>query len=449
MEKSEKDVFPADEVYVAEHYKLYPSRFLFLFTLVFLCITSALLWITYSTVADIAAKKFQVGPTAVNQLSIVFYLGYLLFSLPASWIYHEKSLKLGIGLGALLTCIAAWLRYIAVAIPSMSASGAFILTIVAQSLAAIGQPFLVNSSTTFAAAWFPPTSRGSAITMISVASPLGFALGSAVIPHVCTSIETLPWTLLVIACVATVIPLPLFFLHAKPLTPPGPIARQHTQTSFIAGVYEALRAKGFWALLISFSILVGTFTSFGGLLSSMLGPEGFSNQQAGLMGALTIAGGFIGAAVTAILMDRTGKHILFLKIMLPFAGLGMLSMFIAVTLHNLNLLLAVSFFIGLTTFGLFPAALEVGVECTWPVQEGTSTGLLMMGSQTAALIIQSLMNALRAGSDAMPPYHMHGSAVFAAAAAIVAALIGLFGFNGSMRRRQAENYVQQAATETH
>jgi len=395
------------------------------------------LWVTYSVAANVAAEKFDVSLLAVNQLSIVFYVGFLMFSLPASFVFHKDGLKRGLMFGAVLTMSGAWLRYIATVI-KVSPHIAFVYTALGQGLAAMGQPFILNSITKFAATWFPAASRGTANTIASMGSPLGFAFGAVLITYLCQTPDQLPRTLLITAIISTVAPLPLLFLTSTPPTPTGPTLKYEAPQSFFRGILEAFKSRGFPILLFCFAVLVGVFQSFGGLLENLITPYGFTSQQAGATGALTIVGGFSGATIMAFLMHRMRSYILLLRFGLPLSALSFSGMFIALILKSYLAVCVVSFFTGFFTFSLLPTALELGVECTFPVPEGTSTGLLWMSSQLASLIIQSIMNFLRAGPNATPPYNMEHAVIFSSSLALFASLLGMFGFRGSERRRHAE-----------
>jgi hypothetical protein len=117
-----------------------------------------------------------------------------------------------------------------------------------------------------------------------------------------------------------------------------------------------------------------------------------------------------------------------------------------VKLNSVVSLAILCFFVGLFTFSLLPAALELGAECTYPVPEGTSTGLLWMTSYLFALVVQTVMNVLRAPATASPPNNMENAVIFSAAVATLAAFVGVFGFNGEMKRRAAEMASRRPAT---
>lgn len=90
------------------------------------------------------------------------------------------------------------------------------------------------------------------------------------------------------------------FLRSTPPTPPGPKPfpyddANRQQQSFFASLRDALSAPGFPVLLFNFASFVGVFTAFGALLSNIVVPYGYTNKQAGLMGAMTIVGGLLGA----------------------------------------------------------------------------------------------------------------------------------------------------------
>jgi hypothetical protein len=75
---------------------------------------------------------FDKSLTAVNQLSVVFYVAYIMFSLTASWVIHEKGLMSGLIWGAIFTIAGAWLRYI-VTVVVLDPTVRFYITLLAQA----------------------------------------------------------------------------------------------------------------------------------------------------------------------------------------------------------------------------------------------------------------------------------------------------------------------------
>lgn len=77
-------------------YKTYPQRWFLLTSLVLLNISSAINWITFSAISNIAADYFHVSLTLVNFLSVIFYLAYVVVSLFSSWVLDTKGLRTGV-----------------------------------------------------------------------------------------------------------------------------------------------------------------------------------------------------------------------------------------------------------------------------------------------------------------------------------------------------------------
>ena len=165
-----------------------------------------------------------------------------------------------------------------------------------------------------------------------------------------------------------------------------------------------------------------------------------------------VGGGLLGAAITAPIVDKTGWHVITARTLTPilaacfialvFAGACyfhfVLSNELLVQPNDYAGLLVIFAVQGAVSFALLPVALELGAEITYPCPEAISSGLLWMFGQFFAIIIQLVMNALRAGSDGHPPNNMFNALVFGACFASSAALIALFCIGGPLKRRQAQ-----------
>jgi hypothetical protein len=320
-------------------------------------------------------------------------------------------------------------------------------TLLGQIIVALAQPFLLNAPTKFAASWFSPTSRATVNTVATFANPLGIAVGSLLVPGIADSLSSIPTMLLVIAIIPTVTAFPTLFIRSLPPSPPGPVdAHESTGLllpgTFMQGLRQALSFPAFRVLIFAFSLGVAVFSAVSSLLQNIVTPYGYTNDEAGIFDALMILGGIFGAGITAPVIDRTGWHARVLKGATPLAAAGFLGLIFAVRRDAFDAIAAVSFFVGFFIFALLPVGLELGVEATYPVPEGTSSGILWMSAQLAALIIQLVMNALRVGADGDPPYHMRGALIMAAVILALVAVLVNVRFRTAMRRREAEQAHQ-------
>ena len=87
-----------------------------------------------------------------------------------------------------------------------------------------------------------------------------------------------------------------------------------------------LRSPPFYIVFLTFSVYVGFFNAFSSLLNQILYPYGFSEDEAGICGAVLIVVGLVVAAVTSPILDRTHAYLLGIKIMCPLVAGSYLAM---------------------------------------------------------------------------------------------------------------------------
>lgn len=72
--------------------------------------------------------------------------------------------------------------------------------------------------------------------------------------------------------------------------------------------------------MTSFSVLCGLASSLTSLLTQITYPYGINNNDAGYLGAAFILAGLVGAIVTGIIIDKTGRHVIVNKVYVPIIG---------------------------------------------------------------------------------------------------------------------------------
>src|SRR5512137_2998970 len=157
-----------------DNFKIYGYRWIVLVAFMFIVAVNQLLWITFAPITGDAARFYSVPDLSIGLLSMIFMIVYLFVSIPASWVIDTYGLRVGVGIGAVLTAVFGLLR-------GLWASN-YTLVLVAQIGVAIGQPFILNAVTTVAARWFPLRERATASGLGSLAMYLGIFLGLALTP---------------------------------------------------------------------------------------------------------------------------------------------------------------------------------------------------------------------------------------------------------------------------
>ena len=94
---------------------------------------------------------------------------------------------------------------------------------------------------------------------------------------------------------------------------------------------------------------------------------------------MIIAGGLFGSAVCGVFIDRTRRYIETSKILLILFALASCSVSMVTYSRDHTTLLIIAYTLyGMFGLGGLPTLLELGVECTFPVDETTSSGLQWM-----------------------------------------------------------------------
>ena len=162
-----------------------------------------------------------------------------------------------------------------------------------------------------------------------------------------------------------------------------------------------------------------------------MNPYGFSDDEAGIGGAILIVVGLVAAAISSPILDRTKKFLLAMKIFVPIIGLCYL-VFIWMpqtrTLPGPYIVLGV---LGAACFCLVPVALEYLIELSHPLSPEVTSTIAWAGGQLFGAIFTIVSDALVAGPNASPPKHMKKALIFQAVIALAVIpfplCLGLFG----------------------
>ena len=379
------------------------SGYRWMMLLVFMLAVAAnqLLWISFAPVTGAAAAFYGVSDLAIGLLSLVFMVVFIVVSLPASWVIDTYGIRVGVGIGVVLTGIFGLLRGL------LATDYTFVL--VSQIGIAIGQPFVLNAIAKITGRWFPLGERGTATGLASLAIYAGIFAGLFVTPLIVLR-ASLPTALLLYGAVAAAIGVAFLFLaRERPPTPVGPEER----SLVLDGLKSVFRNRGFLLLLLLFFIGLGLFNAVTTWIEDVVRPRGFTIDQAGLAGGLMVLGGIVGAVVIPVLSDRAKKRVPFLLLALAGSIPGLLGITFATSYW---LLLVSSFVLGAFLLSSGPIGFQYGAELTVPAPEGTSNGLLLLAGQVSGILFILGMDAFKSpatGSMTLPLLILAGLLVVA------------------------------------
>lgn len=130
--------------------RLYRRRWVMLILFSAFSMSNAYQWIQYGSISNIIAKFYGVEATAVDWMSMIFMVSYVLLIVPATWLLEKRGLRVALLLANILNCAGAWIK-VASARPDL-----YWVTVLGQCLSAFSQALFLGIPPQLAAVWFGP-----------------------------------------------------------------------------------------------------------------------------------------------------------------------------------------------------------------------------------------------------------------------------------------------------
>lgn len=363
-------------------YRVYGYRWVVLVVFMLVNITMQMLWIAYAPITSMASTYYGVSDLSIGLLAMSFMIAFIPLSLPASWLIDTRGFRTAVGLGVVLMGVFGIARGLA--------GSNYALVLLSTIGIAVAQPFLLNSWTTVSANWFPAGQRATAVGLITLANLVGTAIGMVLTPLLVNtmSIAAVQVVYGVVAAASAVAFLGL--ARERPVTPPCPPGMEE-RALMLDGLKHALRVKPFLVYLAVVFVGMGVYNGVTTWVEQIVHPRGFSATDAGLIGALMLGGGLIGAVVVSALSDWQQKRVRFLVLGLVLGVPGLLGVAFFSTPW---LLFAAAFLLGFFLVPVMPIGMQYAAEVTYPTPEGTSNGLIQLFGQVSVVFVY-VMAALR------------------------------------------------------
>ena len=365
------------------NFKMYGYRWIMLSAYMFITAVNQLLWITFAPITGDATKYYSVSDLQIGILSMCFMIVYIIVSIPASWVIDKYGIRIGVGIGAVLTGLFGLLRGMV--------GRDYNLLLLSQVGIAIGQPFLLNAITKLAARWFTIGERATAAGLGTLAMYIGILAGMTLTPYLTIGfgISGMLHILGVLSAISAI--LFLVLMRESPPTAPCP-PDQEERSLVLDGLKHVLNTKDFRWLMLIFFIGLGVFNSVTTWIEDIVKPRGFSATQAGITGGFMILGGIIGAIILPVLSDRYRKRTPFILIAIIGATLGLAGITFATWYW---LLLASGAILGFFLLSAGPIGFQYGAEITFPASEGASNGMLLLMGQISGIIFIFCMDSFK------------------------------------------------------
>ncbi|CAI4219962.1 unnamed protein product [Parascedosporium putredinis] len=380
-ELADRDAATTQDVDDSTVYRTYKRRWFGLAQLVLLNIVVSWDWLTFAPVTDAAATYYGVNAVAINWLSTAFMLAFPVIAPVTIKILHLGP-KPSIMVSATLVLLGNWIRF-AGSYKFEPTGGKFGVVMFGQILTGLAQPFVLAAPTRYSDMWFTTRGRVAATAIMSLANPLGAALGQLIVPELVPGGKSEQVSRMVLY--SSVASIPAFFIPARPPTPVAPSSK-HVRPGIRASVVQVGRNLELWLVMLTFWFYVGLFNLISTLLSQEMKPHGFSEDDAGIGGGLLILA-FV-FAIKCLIPINAIAYLVF--VWMPQTG----------SIAGPYVILAL---IGATGFSLVPCALELLTELSYPVSPEITSTIAWSGGQLIGAIFIIICGELKASDSADPP----------------------------------------------
>jgi MFS family permease len=371
-------------------YPVYSYRWVVLAVFMFVNLTIQMLWIAYAPITGPAAAFYGVSDLQIGLLAMSFMIAYVPLALPVAWVIDTYGFRVAVSIGAVLMAAFGLLRGLA--------ADQYALVLGSTIGIAVAQPFLLNAWTKLPALWFAIEERATAVGLVTLANLVGTALGLVLTPLLIEQMSIARVQL--VYGVLTAISSVLFIVLARerPPTPPGP-PELEARALMLDGLKHALTVRSFWLYLLVSFIGLGIFNGLTTWVEGIVRPRGFTPADAGVLGALMLVGGVLGAILIPALSDRQRKRRRYLLLGTLLAIPGLVGLAFA---QSYALLLVSAFLMGFFLISTSPIGMQYAAEITYPTPEGTSNGLIQLFGQ-ASVVFVYVMEALKGPDGSFTP----------------------------------------------
>lgn len=139
-------------------YTEFRSRWVMLALFSLSTVGNAMMWVTCAPISDelsdvLTKQIYGVSQFVVEICSLVYMAAFVPVVFPSNYVLDVFGLRSGVLVGTVLTFVGSVVR--------IGAFWSFNWVLIGQTLAAIGQPFLINGPAKLAAFWFRPDMVGA------------------------------------------------------------------------------------------------------------------------------------------------------------------------------------------------------------------------------------------------------------------------------------------------
>ncbi|PNK61063.1 CynX/NimT family MFS transporter [Psychrobacter sp. FDAARGOS_221] len=330
------------------------------------------LWLSFATIIISTQAHFGVNEFFANLLTLIFPIVFVLLAIHSGKILDNHGYKKVVSYAAVLMLVGSVIRWLGV--------DSYWIVFAGQLLIAIAQPYITNAINQVTTDWFDKSQLATVTGVIMGVMFLATALGAFASAPLIELFGFSGMLMLNMALTAIAVAFFLLVVAEKP--------QKHDDAISLHEIESLLKNKRLWLISLTIFIAMGYFNGLSNWIAPILEPRGIDEATAGVITAMLIIGGILGALIIPLLSDYLHKRRIFLIIA---TLVGALATYPLLFLSSGTTTLIISFVLGFFLLAGYPLLIAAAEDTVHPSQAAKAVAMLMlMGNLGGVVMVLSM-----------------------------------------------------------
>ena len=361
-----------------------PNKWLIIAGFSLLLGVNQFLWLTFATIVISTEAHFGVNDFFANLLTLMFPIVFVLLAIHSGKVLDNIGYKKIVSLAALLMLIGSIIRWLG--------ADHYWLVFAGQLLIAIAQPYITNAINQATSDWFDKSQIATVTGVIMGGMFLATALGAFAPAPLIKAFGFSGMLLINVIITAVAVVGFLLVVAEKP--------KQQDSAISLHEIESLLKNKRLWFISLAVFIAMGYFNGLSNWIAPILAPRGIDEATAGIITAMLIVGGILGALLIPLLSDYLQKRRIFL-ILATLIGASATYPLLYLTTGMTTLLF--SFILGFSLLAGYPLLIAAAEDTVHASQAAKAVAMLMMMGNLGGVIMVLLMQGVKGLTGSWTP----------------------------------------------
>ena len=378
-------------------YTLYCYRWIILINMSVACFLNGATLTIFTSIASKCTESYSINLTIFSINNFLYMIMYPISTLfLVDFMQRKFGLKATVSTGLIFLIVCDWLR----ANINSPFNKYFLFVTVSGFFGGISQPFVINSYTEVAGAWFSIEERIMVTSIFSILTSLGSAVGIAYPMFFIGDInkissekfkESLAFSLNIFAIMSTIcFVINILFLRSRPLTPPTRSSAKNCALLYNPGASNycnLFKNCNFLIEVVIFSIFYGSLYVYSICIEMVFRQFGLDPLQSTIIGVSITISGIISVFIVGYILSQTNAYKCITIVISLISLTGFSSLIASAFYHKIILVYVSSAVFGIGIVPIIAVCFQFGCELAYPVSSNLVSGFQLSTSRAFALLI--------------------------------------------------------------